>query len=376
VRRSKDAGVKVRVAVLDEVSKPLVITEVDVLDPGPNEVMVRLGATGVCHTDLSIAKGAFPVPVPCVLGHEGAGVVERVGSDVTRCRVGDTVVLSLIPQCGECLWCTKGQPELCGPGSQAARSGVQSDGTPRFRRGDSVVYQLNGLGTFAEVLVADQSAVVPISSGIPIDIAALLGCAVLTGVGAALNTADIAKGDTVAVIGCGGVGLNVIQGARIAGAERIIALDPAPAKLDLATKFGATDTIAVQGDSTQEVLELTGGIGVDVVFDVVGGNPTAQVALQVVRRGGQVCIIGMSSADTVVPVAATIDLLVNEKRLFGSKYGSSDVRRDIPRLLAYYDSGVLLLDELISRRIGLEDINGALDEMASGLLARSVVVYS
>jgi S-(hydroxymethyl)glutathione dehydrogenase / alcohol dehydrogenase len=365
----------VRAAVLEKPGKPLVVTEVELLDPSANEVLVRLGASGVCHTDLSIAKGAFPVPTPCVLGHEGAGVVEAVGRDVTRCQVGDTVVLSLIPQCGRCLWCSKGQPELCGPGSQIASRGVQADGTPRFRRSGGAIFQRNGLGTFAEALVAHEDAVVSIPPTIPVDVAALIGCGVLTGVGAAVNTADIARGDIVAVIGCGGVGLNVIQGARLAGADRIIALDIAPTKLTMASRFGATDIVVVDVDASETVLDMTGGVGVDVAFDVVGGTPSSELALRIARRGGQVCIIGMSSVDSILPIPVTIDLLVNEKRIFGSNYGSSDVRRDIPRLLKYYASGELLLDDLISRRIGLDDIETAFDAMGPGRVARSVILY-
>jgi S-(hydroxymethyl)glutathione dehydrogenase / alcohol dehydrogenase len=366
----------VRAAVLDEPGKPLVVTDLKLQDPGPNEVLVRVGASGVCHSDYSVAKGMFPVPTPIVLGHEGAGVVEAIGNDVTRCRVGDAVVLSFIPQCGECFWCAKGQPELCAPGTQSAMSAVMADGSPRFKRGDSPVFQFQGLGTFAEALVAHENAVVPIPASTPMDVAALLGCAVLSGVGAALNTATISPGDSVAVIGCGGVGLNVIQGARFACAERIIALDTEPSKLVLATKFGATDTLLVEGDVSEVVLELTGGLGVDVVFDVVGGTPTAQFALQIVRRGGQVCLVGMGTVETVVPVSATVDLLIHEKRLFGSNYGSSDVRRDVPLLLARYESGELLLDELISQRVGLDEVNSAFDGMATGRLARSVIVFN
>ena len=366
---------QIRAAVWEGVGKPIQTTELEVQDPGHREVLVGVRASGVCHSDLSVAEGLFPVPAPIVLGHEGAGVVEAVGEGVSRCKVGDTVVLSLIPQCGSCFWCLRGQPELCAPGTQSAMSGVLADGTPRFRRGDEPVFQFQGLGTFSEMLVAHEDAVVPIAASTPFDLAALLGCAVLTGVGAARNTADIAAGDTVLVIGCGGVGLNVVQGARLAGADRVIALDRADVKLDLARRFGATDVLLASDDAADAVLELTGGLGVDVVFDVVGGTPSAQLALQVVRRGGQVCLVGMGSAETLVPVAATIDLLVHEKKLFGSNYGSSDVRRDIPLLLENHANGELLLEELIGQRIRLEDVEAAFDAMRTGQLARSVIVF-
>jgi len=365
----------VRAAVWEGVGKPMQTTDLTLADPGPREVLVRIGASGVCHSDLSVAEGKFPVPAPIVLGHEGAGTVEAVGRDVTRCAVGDRVVLSLIPQCGACFWCSKGQPELCAPGTQSAMGGVLGDGTPRFKRGGEPVFQFQGLGTFAEAVVVPQDAVVPFDDDTPFEVAALLGCAVMTGVGAAQNTADITPGDTVLVIGCGGVGLNVVQGARLAGAARIIAVDLAQAKLDLAGRFGATDQLLAGDGNTETILELTGGLGVDVAFDVVGAVPSGQLALAAVRRGGQVCIIGMTSAETVLPVTSTIDLLVHEKKLFGSNYGSSDVRRDVPKLLAQHASGDLLLEELVSARVTLDDVEAAFETMRAGQLARSVVVF-
>ena len=366
---------QVRAAVFEGVGKPIQTTDVEVLDPGPNEVLVRVKASGVCHTDLSVAEGKLPAPTPIILGHEGSGVVEAVGSDVTRCKVGDPVVLSLIPQCGECFWCGKGQPELCAPGSMSSATAVQADGTPRFRRGDDAVYQFQGLGTFAEALVTHENAVVPIPGGIGFDIAALLGCAVLTGVGAAMNTANIGEGDTVLVIGSGGVGLNVIQGAKLAGAARVIVVDREAVKLELARRFGATEVVLSDDGAADKVLELTGGLGVDVAFDVVGAVATAQLALATVRRGGQVCLVGVTSAETSLPVMSTVDLVIHEKKLFGSNYGSSDVRRDVPRLLDHHGNGDLLLEELIGERIRLDDIEAAFETMRTGQMARSVVVF-
>jgi len=365
----------VRAVVWEGVGKPMQTTDLTLAAPGPKEVLVRLGASGVCHTDLSIIEGKFPVPSPIVLGHEGAGTVEAIGREVTRCVVGDRVVLSLIPQCGACFWCGKGQPELCAPGAQSSMGAVLADGTPRFSRGGETVFQFSGLGTFAEAVVICEDAVVPFTGDTPFEVAALLGCAVMTGVGAARNTADIAPGDTVLVIGCGGVGLNVVQGARLAEAARIIAVDLAQAKLDLASRFGATDQLLAGDGAFEQIIEMTGGLGVDVAFDVVGAVPSGQLALQAVRRGGQVCLIGMSSVETVLPVATTIDLLIHEKRIFGSNYGSSDVRRDVPKLLAQHASGDLLLNELVSERVTLDDIDAAFETMRAGQLARSVIVF-
>jgi S-(hydroxymethyl)glutathione dehydrogenase/alcohol dehydrogenase len=365
-----------RAAVCTAFDQPLEILDLDLAPPGPGEVLVRVGASGVCHTDLSIALGRFPYELPIVLGHEGAGIVEAVGEGVDRAKPGDHVVLSWAPQCGECLWCRKGQRQLCGPGRQATMSGGLADLTPRFSRGDESVRQMAGLGTFAERLVAQQTAVIPIDPEVPFPVAALIGCGVMTGVGAAVNTATIERGDTVAVIGCGGVGLNVIQGSVLAGAERIIAIDRLAAKLDMAKRFGATDLVdAGPGDPVETVLELTGGIGVDVAFEVVGRPETAQQALGFTRAGGQACMVGMAAFDAVLPVSMALEFTVNEKRILGCNYGSANMVRDVPRMIDWWTGGQLQITELVSRTVGLGQVNEALDAVETGELARTVIAF-
>lgn len=366
-----------RAAVCVATDADLEITEVDVEAPQAGEVLVRLAASGVCHTDLSVARGHFPYELPIVLGHEGAGVVEAVGPDVDHVQPGDHVVLAFNPQCGECLWCRKGQPQLCAPGQMAAISGGMADHTPRFSRNGRPVRQMASLGTFSELLVAQAGAAIKIPADVPFPVAALIGCGVLTGVGAAVNTAAISPGDTVGVIGCGGVGLSAIQGALLAGAERVIAIDRLDTKLELAKQFGATDVLdAGAVDVPVAVADLTGGVGVDVAFEVVGLPVTAQQALAITRRGGQACFVGMPAVDVVLEVPMALEFTANEKRLLGCTYGSSDVRRDVPRILEWWNEGRLRISELVSATIGLDDVNQALATLDGGSVARSVIVFS
>jgi Zn-dependent alcohol dehydrogenase len=265
---------------------------------------------------------------------------------------------------------------MCEPGFVAIAVGGQADLTSRFARGGEELKAMAGLGTFAEELVCQEIATVKIDPDVPLTVAALVGCGVLTGAGAALNTADITAGDTVAVIGCGGVGLNTIQGARIAGAERVIAIDMFGSKLDLAEQFGATDRVNPRdGDAIQQVLELTGGRGVDVSFEVIGLKQTVEQALAMARRGGQAIIVGVPKMEQTMEIPIAMELLVNEKQVRGCWYGSSTVRRDVPRLLDLYKSGRLKLDELISRKIALADVNDAFRAMEAGEVARSVIDY-
>jgi S-(hydroxymethyl)glutathione dehydrogenase/alcohol dehydrogenase len=365
-----------RAAICPGVDEKLEIVDVEVADPKAGEVRVRMGASGVCHSDLSVQNGTLLSPLPAVLGHEGAGIVEAVGEGVTRLAPGDHVVLSFVPQCGQCYWCTHGQAEMCEPGFMSIAVGGQADLTSRFAYQGAEMKAMAGLGTFAEELVCQEIATVKIDADVPLAVAALIGCGVLTGAGAALNTADIAAGDTVAVIGCGGVGLNTIQAARIAGAERVIAVDMFDSKLDLAEQFGATDRVNPgNGDAVQQVLELTGGRGVDVAFEVIGLKQTVEQALAMARRGGQAIIVGVPKMEQTMEIPIAMELLVNEKQVRGCWYGSSTVARDVPRLLDLYKNGRLKLDELISRRIDLADVNDAFRAMEAGEVARSVIDY-
>lgn len=365
-----------KAAVCAAINEALEVVDVGLDDPKAGEVRVRMGASGVCHSDLSVVNGTLLSPLPSVLGHEGAGIVEAVGDDVGRVKVGDHVVLSFVPQCGTCYMCTHETPEMCETGFLAMALGAQLDMTPRFSRNGAALHQMSALGTFSEELVCPEISVVKVDKDVPFTSAALIGCGVLTGFGAAANTADIAKGDTVAVIGCGGVGLNAIQGAKWKGAERIIAIDRFDSKLDMAKQFGATDLVNTSnGDPVAQVQELTGGRGVDVSFEVIGLKDTVQQAFAMARRGGQAIIVGVPKMEQIMEIPIAMELLVNEKQVRGSWYGSSDVRRDVPRLVELYKDGTLKLDELVSRRIGLEGINDAFTAMEAGEVARSVVDY-
>jgi len=366
-----------KAAVCPGIDQPLEVVDVELDGPGAGEVLVQMGASGVCHSDLSVQNGTLLSPLPSVLGHEGAGVVDAVGEGVTSVRAGDHVVLSFVPQCGTCYFCTHGQPEVCETGFLPMAMGSMLDLTPRFSLGGSPLHQMSALGTFSESLVTLEMSMVKIDADVPLSSAALIGCGVLTGFGAAVNTATICKGDSVAVIGCGGVGLNVIQGAAHAGAERIIAIDMFDSKLDLAKQFGATDGVNPgAGDATEQVRELTSGRGVDVAFEVIGQKATTEQAFAMVRRGGQAVIVGVPKMEQIMEIPIAMDLLVNEKQVRGCWYGSSDVRRDIPKLISLYENGSLKLDELISRRIALEDVNEAFRAMQAGEVARSVIEYN
>jgi len=365
-----------KAAVCEGVDQPLEVIDVDVDPPKAGEVRVRMGASGVCHSDLSVVNGTLLSPLPSVLGHEGAGIVEEVGEGVGSVKAGDHVVLSFVPQCGHCYFCTHDAPEMCEPGFMAMATGGQLDMTPRFARGGAPLHQMSGLGTFSEELVCPEISTIRIDDEVPLTRAALIGCGVLTGFGAAANTADVRPGDTVAVIGCGGVGLNVIQGAKFKGAERIIAIDQFDSKLKLAEEFGATDVVnAKDTDAVAAVQELTGGRGVDVSFDVIGLKATVQQALAMARRGGQAIIVGVPKMEQIMEIPIAMELLVNEKQVRGSWYGSSSVQRDVPMLIDLYKQGTLKLDELVSRTIGLADINDAFKAMEAGEVARSVVDY-
>jgi S-(hydroxymethyl)glutathione dehydrogenase/alcohol dehydrogenase len=367
----------IRAAVLARIGEPLEIRDdVDVEAPRAGEVAVRMAASGVCHSDLSMRDGTIPAAAPMILGHEGAGVIEAAGDGVTGLAPGDHVVISWTPQCGECYWCTRGQPYLCDVAVRASRAAGLLDGTTRARSRGEDLHQMAYSGTFAELTVVPAISVVKIPDDVPLELAALLGCGVLTGVGAARNTATIGTGDTVAVLGCGGVGLNVIQGARIAGAARIVAVDVHAGKLELARTFGATHTVdATEADAVRAVRDLSDGRGADVAFEVIGLAPTITQAVKMTRRGGQVVLVGVPSRDVHLDVEVFADLLLQERRILGCWYGSSDPRRDIPRLVERYRDGSLLLEQLVSHRIGLDDVNDAFDAMARGDVARSVIPY-
>ena len=364
-------------AVLTGVDRPLTVRhDVEVEAPRAGEIRIKVAACGVCRSDLSMQDGTTPVPMPVVLGHEASAVVLEVGEGVADLAAGDHVVISWVPQCGACYFCRRGQPHLCQAADAVLLAGGLLDGSPRLRLDGAPLFQMCGAGTYAEETVVAACAAVKIPDDVPLDIAALLGCSVLSGVGAALNTATISPGDAVAVVGCGGVGLNVIQGARIAGAEVIVAVDVHPAKLDTAREFGATHTVdATRSDPANAVRDLTGQRGADVAFEVLGQQRTIEQTVEMTRRGGQAILVGIPRLDVMLTLPAFLGLVLQERTVKGCWYGSSDMRRDVPRFLDLYRSGKLRLDELVSRRIGLAEVNDAMAAMKAGEVARSVIVY-
>jgi len=358
-----------RAAVLEEVPGEFSIEQVDVDAPGPREVLVRTAAAGVCHSDLHFMQGLYPWPTPTVLGHESAGVVEAVGSDVSYVTPGDHVISCVSIFCGECERCLTGHPYLCS--NPSVRRGPEDP--PRLSRNGEIVWQFADLGSFAEQLLVHERALVKIPDDIPLDRAALLGCGVMTGVGAVFHTAAVEPASSVAVLGCGGIGLSAVQAARIAGALHVIAIDAVPAKLDLARRLGATEVVdASATDPVAAVRELTGG-GADYSFEAIGKKTTAEQAYAMVRQGGTATIIGM------VPMGVKVELegadFLSEKRLQGCLMGSNRFRVDMPRLLDFYRQGRLNLDDMVSERVPLEQVNDACRALAAGEVARSVVVF-
>ena len=359
-----------KAAVMREVGKPLQIEDVQISKPGPNEVLIRTVAAGVCHSDVHFYEGSYPYPMPAVLGHESAGVVEEVGSEVRTVKPGDHVITCLSAYCGHCDYCLGGRMSLC----QSPDVRREQGEAPRLTQNGSLMQQFLNLSSFAEQMLIHQHACVAIRKDMPLDRAALIGCGVMTGVGAVIHTSNVRPGETVAVIGCGGVGLAAINGASIAGAGRIIAIDLSPGKDNMARTFGATDFIcAADTDPVKTVMEMTGG-GVHHSFEAIGLGKTAEQAFNMLRRGGTANIIGM------IPVGQTISLMgaafLGEKRIQGSLMGSNRFPVDMPRLVDFYMSGKLKLDDMISRRIKLEDVNDAFSEMKSGQIARSVIVFN
>ncbi len=358
-----------RAAMLREVGAPLDIVDVTLAPLASNQVRVRIAASGVCHSDLSIKTGALPMPPPAVLGHEGAGVVEEVGSSVTRVAPGDHVILSWVPPCRYCYWCLRGQPVLCEQGM------ADAFGAPYGTVEGAAVFPGLGTATFAERTQVLERAVVPIDPSIPLELAALVGCAVTTGVGAVVNTARVAPGSSVAILGCGGVGLSAVQGAVLSGASRVIAVDQVQGRLRLAGQLGASEVVdASAGDPVAAVRDLTGGRGVDYAFEVVGASATIKSAFAMTRRGGTTVLVGAGRPDDQVTFGA-MEMFVDAKSILGCVYGSADPDRDFPRLLELERAGRLELGRLITDRIDLADVNEAFRAMEAGDGARSVIVF-
>lgn len=357
-----------RAAVLRDTSAPLDLVDIELAPTGPDQVRVRLAATGVCHSDLSIVRGGLKHKLPAVPGHEGAGVVVETGANVTSVRPGDHVTLNWTPSCGTCFFCARSEPWLC------ERAALDALDAPYATLDGERVVPVLGSGAFAEETLVLERAVVKIPEDVPFEVAALVGCAVTTGFGAVHNTARVRPGDTVVVIGCGGVGLSIVQGARHAGAERIVAVDLNAAKRALATELGATDAVDGADDVEAAVRGLTGGRGADHVFEAIGRSATIKTAYRSARRGGTVVVVGAGRHDDHVSFSA-LELFFQARSLVGCVYGSADVARDFPRVLALYKSGALDLDRLITARVPLDGVNDALAAMEAGEGARTVVVF-
>jgi S-(hydroxymethyl)glutathione dehydrogenase/alcohol dehydrogenase len=361
----------VKAAVMRGYNAPLEIEELEIDDPGPGEVLLKTAASGICHSDLTVMEGGLPMPPPCVLGHEPAGVVEAVGKGVTDFVVGDHVIGCITSWCGVCKFCTGGRPYLCPTQFSGRPEGQKSRISTK---GGDPIFQFANLSSFAENMLCPERSLVKIREDMPLDRASLIGCGVTTGLGAALNTVHIPAGASVVIIGLGGVGLAALQGARIVGAGKIIAIDSQKWKFGLAKQFGATDCIdASEGDPTAAVHDLTGG-GADFVFECIGLVPTVQQAVAMTGRGGTTVLVGVVPITQMVEISAA-DLTLQEKKITGSYMGSNRFRFDMPKYIDFYLDGRLHLDDMISSRIKLDDINDAFDRMKKGEVARQVIVY-
>lgn len=359
-----------KAAVLIEAGKPLKIEQINIANPGPHEVLIRTAACGLCHSDLHFIEGTYPHPLPAIPGHEAAGIVEAVGNEVRTVKVGDAVVTCLSAFCGHCEYCVTGRMSLCLGGETRRKPGE----APRLTRPDgSIVNQMLNLSAYAEMMLVHEHACVAINPDMPLDKASVIGCAVTTGAGTIFNACKVTPGETIAVIGCGGVGLATINAAKIAGAGRIIAADPMPEKRALAMKLGATDVIdPMDADAAKQIQELTKG-GVDHAIEAVGRPASGELAVKSLKRGGTATILGMMPLQHSVGLSA-MDLL-SGKKLQGAIMGGNRFPVDIPRLVDFYMRGMLDLDSIVSETIPLERINEGFDQMKRGDAARSVIVF-
>jgi S-(hydroxymethyl)glutathione dehydrogenase/alcohol dehydrogenase len=364
----------IRAAILWEQGKPLSVETATLDAPGPGEVLVEMQAAGVCHSDLHPSRGDWPMKVPVILGHEGAGVVRDVGAGVSRLKKGDHVVLCWAPSCGECPSCLEGRAVLCDRVEKVTFRNKLPSGTTRLHARGADVAPFLGTACFADAVVVPEAGAIAVPRDVPFDALATLGCAVITGVGAVLSCARIPAGAKVAVIGAGGVGLNVVQGAAMAKAAEIIAVDTRPAPLTIAQTFGATQTLDAGGDTAAAIRKATGGRGADYVFDTVGAPATLTTALAATKKGGTVVLTGLSRADALAAFPM-FPFVMQEKYLLGSVYGSNRPSEDIPRLAGWYQEGKLKLRELVARTYALDGINDALNALASSDGARGVIAW-
>ena len=363
----------VRGAVLWETGRPLEVVDLELDPPGRGEVLVRVRAAGLCHSDLSVMDGSRPRVMPMVLGHEAAGEVLDVGPGVTAVRPGDHVVLAFVPVCGECLPCQSGRAALCEPGAAANVAGTLLGGERRWHHRDERVHHHLGVSAFAERIVVSERSLVRVDPELPFEVAAVFGCAVLTGVGAVVNSADVRLGETVAVFGLGGVGLAAVLGAVAAGASTVVAVDRVPEKLDLARELGASHAIAADEDVVAAVREATGG-GADHAIETVGSEVVLTQAYAATRRGGTTVTVGLPHPERVLSIPA-VSLVVEERTLKGSYLGSCVPARDIPRFVALHRAGRLPVDRLLTHRLGLDEINMGFERLARGEAVRQVITF-
>ena len=365
---------KFRAAVLDRVGDPLSIDTLDMAPLAPHDVLVRIRASGLCHTDLEVMQGSLAYPLPIVLGHEGAGVVEAIGAHVTEVQRGDHVICSWNPYCGHCFYCDRGVRILCEQLKRTEPKGLLMDGTSRMSRDGERVHHFFVTSTHAEYTVVPQSGAIAIDRDVPFDVACIVGCGVMTGVGAAVRKAKVAPGASVLVIGTGAVGLNVLQGARLAGAGRIIAADVSASRRERALQFGATDVVdAAAPDVLDAIRALTAGRGADTVFEAAGHAAAFRLSVEAVRPAGEVVWLGKIAVDD--EVAFRWGSLMGEKRIVRSSYGEALPKRDFPWIVAEYRAGRMMLDELITARIALDDINDGFASLARGDGIRTVITF-
>jgi alcohol dehydrogenase len=355
-------------------SRPLQITQIELDPPGPGEVLVRIAAAGLCHSDLSVINGGRPRPMPMAIGHEAAGVVAALGADVNDLAVGDHVVMVFIPSCGHCSYCAEGRPALCEPGAVANRNGTLLSGAIRLREGSGAIHHHLGCSAFATHAVVSRHSLIRIDRELPLTEASLFGCAVLTGVGAVVNTAQVRAGQSVAVVGLGGVGLAAVLGAVAAGASQVIAVDIASDKLAMASELGATAIVSAQeADAADRVRHMTSG-GVDVGFEFAGSLAALESAYRMTRRGGLTVTAGLPAPDAALAVNV-VNLVAEERTLKGSYIGTAVPSRDIPRFISLYRAGRLPVNRLMSGAIGLEEINEGFDRLHRGQVVRLAVTF-
>jgi NDMA-dependent alcohol dehydrogenase len=365
---------KIKAAVFHKPGVPFEVEELDLDEPRDGEVLVKIAAAGVCHSDWHLMTGATEHPTPVVPGHEGSGVVKAIGKGVTRVKEDDHVALNWAPNCGECFYCLRDRPSLCTTFVGPLWAGTMLDGTTRFSIDGDPVYHFSGVACFADYVVVPEVCSVPLSKEVPLTIAALIGCAVTTGVGAVLNTAKVEPGSSVAVFGAGGVGLSTIMGAQLAGASQIIAADTNEIKGDLAQAFGATDVLISSPDVVQDIRRLTEGRGADYVFEAIGIPAVQETSLEAVRPGGTVVLVGVSAMGSSTNLPGAI-ITRQEKTVTGSYYGTANTVRDFPLYADLYLKGRLDLDSLISNTYTLDQINEAYAEMLGGETARGLILF-